>query len=95
VIRLGNIAVVGIPGELFASLGIEIRRRSPFRWTYLVGLANGSIGYIGDSAAYRLGGYQLWAGQHSPSAPGTGEALVEQVIVMLTELFNGARVCVD
>ena len=92
VIRLGNIAIVGIPGELFASLGIEIRRRSPFRWTYLVGLANGTIGYVGDSAAYRLGGYQLWVGQHSPSAPGTGEALVEQVIAMLTELFNGARV---
>ncbi|MFA6568341.1 MAG: hypothetical protein WCS96_09035, partial [Victivallales bacterium] len=86
VIRLGNIAIVGIPGELFASLGIEIRRRSPFRWTYLVGLANGTIGYIGDSAAYRLGGYQLWSGQHSPSAPGTGEALVEQAVAMLSEL---------
>jgi len=85
-IRLGDVALVGVPGELFASLGLEIRRRSPFRWTYVIGLANDTIGYIGDFEAYRLGGYQLWAGQHSPSAPGTGEALVEQAVAMLLAL---------
>ena len=86
VIRLGRVALVGVPGELFAHLGLEIRRRSPFRHTYVIGLANGTIGYIGDREAYGLGGYQLWAGLHSPSAPGTGEALVEQALAMLREV---------
>ncbi|MBU0714241.1 MAG: hypothetical protein KJ964_02655 [Verrucomicrobia bacterium] len=85
-IRLGDVALVGVPGELFASLGLEIRRRSPFRWTYLVGLANGTLGYIGDRAGYELGGYQLWAGQHSLTEPGTGETLVDQAVAMLGEL---------
>ncbi|MBM3891006.1 MAG: hypothetical protein FJ388_17985, partial [Verrucomicrobia bacterium] len=48
VIRLGEVAVVGIPGEMFAALGLEIRRRSPFRHTIVVGLANDEIGYIPD-----------------------------------------------
>jgi len=87
VMRLGEVALVGIPGEMFARLGLEIRRRSPFRYTYVIGLANGTIGYIGDRHSYELGGYQLWAGMHSPSAPGTGEALVEQALAMLQEVL--------
>ena len=86
VIRLGEVALVGVPGELFARLGLEIRRRSPFRWTYVVGLANDTLGYIGDGEGYRLGGYQLWAGWHSMSAPGTGEAIVEAALDMLAEV---------
>ncbi|NUQ02156.1 MAG: hypothetical protein HUU35_20095, partial [Armatimonadetes bacterium] len=83
VLRLGEVALVGVPCELFGRLGLEIRRRSPFRYTYVVGLANGTVGYVGDRDAYRLGGYQLWAGWHSPAEPGTGEALVEQALAML------------
>ena len=86
VIRLGEIALVGVPGELFAALGLEIRRRSPFRYAYVIGLANDTVGYIGNRDAYDLGGYQLWAGLHSPSAPGTGEAMVEQALAMLHEV---------
>jgi len=84
--RLGEVALVGVPGELFARLGLAIRRRSPFRHTYVLGLANGEIGYIPDRAAYDLGGYQLWAGWHSHLAPGTGEALVDQAVAMLGDL---------
>ncbi len=92
-IRLGDVALVGIPGEMFAALGMEIRRRSPFRNTYVVGLANDTLGYLGDRDSYELGGYQLWAGLHSVSEPGTGEALVEEALAMLKELHDpaGAR----
>lgn len=86
-VRLGDVALVGIPGEMFARLGLAIRRRSPFRNTYVIGLANGSIGYLGDRDAYRLGGYQLWAGWHSLSEPGTGDAMVDQAVAMLEELL--------
>ncbi len=86
VMRLGDVALVGLPGEVFARHGLRIRRHSPFRDTYVVGLANDTIGYIGDEEGYRLGGYQLWAGTHSLSGPGTGEAMVAQVLQMLDEV---------
>jgi len=88
VMRLGEVALACVPAELFARLGLEIRRRSPFRHTCVIGLANGTIGYVGDRAAYELGGYQLWAGMHSPSAPGSGEAMVEQALAMLREVHE-------
>lgn len=88
VVRIGEIALVALPGQLFASLGLEIRRRSPFRWTYVVGLANDDIGYIGDAEGYHLGGYQLWPGKHCPSASGTGEVMVERALEMLSELVS-------
>ena len=62
IIRLGDIALVGIPGEMFARLGLELRRRSPFRHTCVIGLANEEIGYIPDRQAYADGGYQTWVG---------------------------------
>jgi hypothetical protein len=90
VIRLGDLALVGIPGELFARLGLELRRRSPFRHTCIIGLANEQISYLPDRKAYADGGYQTWAGWHSMLAPGTGEAMVDQAVAMLEELHNGA-----
>jgi len=86
VMALGDVALVGLPGEIFAALALEIRRRSPFRNTYVIGLANGTLGYVGDRPSYALGGYQLWVGWHSLSAPGTGEAMVEQALEMLGDM---------
>lgn len=89
VIRLGEVAIVGIPGEMFGSLGLQIRRRSPFRETFVVGLANDEVGYIPDRQAYELGGYQVWPGAHSVLEEGTGEAMVEAVLELLDEALDG------
>ena len=91
VFRLGDLAMVGIPGEMFASLGLEIRRRSPFRHTCIVGLANEQISYIPDRKAYADGGYQTWAGWHSMLEVGTGEAMVDQAVAMLRVAFRAVH----
>src|SRR2546430_11194572 len=49
---------------LFRSLGQDIKRRSPFRYTYVAELANDWIGYLPDRPAFDLGGYQTWTGLH-------------------------------
>ncbi|MEJ7637160.1 MAG: hypothetical protein WKF75_04005 [Singulisphaera sp.] len=82
-IRIGDTAVVGVPAELFTVLGIEIKRRSPFRHTYVFELANDYIGYIPDRRGHELGGYQTWTGLHSYAAPGTGEAIVAEALKLL------------
>ena len=56
VIALGDdVAWVSVPGEFFVELGMEIKKRSPFRQTIIVELANGSIGYIPTQAGVRRG----------------------------------------
>jgi len=86
-ILIGDVAFVGIPGELFAELGMEIKRRSPFRYTYIVGIANDYIGYLPEKEAYKFGGYQTWAGPNF-SQPGTGEALVDEAIKILEDFYQ-------
>jgi hypothetical protein len=85
-VLIGDVAVVGVPAEFFTGLGQEIKRRSPFRYTYVAELANDWIGYLPDRKAFELGGYQTWTGLHSYAAPGTGEAVVEAAVKLLGEL---------
>jgi hypothetical protein len=84
--RIGDVAIVGVPAEFFTKLGLEIKRRSPFRHTIVAELANDWIGYLPDRKGFELGGYQTWTGLHSFTEPGTGEAVVEACVGLLHEL---------
>lgn len=86
--RIGDIAIVGVPGEYFTRLGEEIKRQSPFRYTIVAELANDWVGYIPDQEAYDLGGYQVWTGLHSYVARGTGEKIVSEAVALLEELHE-------
>jgi neutral ceramidase len=87
-ISIGDTAVVGVPGEFFTVLGQDIKRRSPYRHTYIFELSNDYIGYIPDRRAFALGGYQVWTGLHSFVEPGTGEAIVAESIKLLDQLHT-------
>lgn len=86
VLRLGEVAIVGVPAEYFTQLGLDIKNRSPFRHTYVAELANDWIGYLPNLEGHKLGGYQVWTGYHSYAEPGTGERLADEVVKMLREL---------
>ena len=88
-IVLGDIAVVGVPGEFFTLLGQEIKRRSPYRYTYVFELANDYVGYLPDAHAFERGGYQTWTGLHSFLEKGSGEAIVDGRSTLLTQLHAG------
>jgi hypothetical protein len=85
-VRVGDVYLVGVPAEYFTVLGLEIKRRSPHRYTYVCGLTNDYIGYLPNREAFEAGGYQTWTGLHSFAAPGTGEAIVEECVRMLNDL---------
>ena len=43
--RLGELAFVTVPCEIFCHFGLELKRRSPFSNTAVFGLTNGDMGY--------------------------------------------------
>ena len=88
VIIIGDVAIVGVPAEYFTGLGLEIKRRSPFRYTYVAELANDWIGYLPDRRGFQQGGYQTWMGLHSFTEPGLGESVVDQTVDMLKQLHK-------
>jgi hypothetical protein len=85
-IAIGDVAIVGVPSEVFTKLGIDIKSRSPFKHTVIAELSNDWIGYTPDQEAFALGGYQTWTGLHSYAEPGTGERIVDQAVAMLEEV---------
>lgn len=81
-----DVALVGVPAEYFTGLGVDIKKRSPFKYTVVAELANDWIGYLPDREAHQLGGYQTWMGLHSYAEVGTGEKIADEIVDMLEEL---------
>ncbi len=59
-ISIGELAIVAIPCEVFAEIGLELKRRSPFPMTFVIALANGYNGYLPTPGQHELGGYETW-----------------------------------
>ncbi|MFK5924453.1 MAG: hypothetical protein QM496_19930 [Verrucomicrobiota bacterium] len=81
-----DVALVGVPAEYFTGLGVDIKKRSPFKYTVVAELANDWIGYLPDREAHQLGGYQTWMGLHSYAEVGTGERIADEIVEMLKEI---------
>ena len=86
VIALGkDVAFVSLPGEVFVELGLSIKQASPFKHTFIVELANGSIGYIPNKSAYPEGNYEVISAR---CAAGSGEMLVSSALKLLEDLYR-------
>jgi len=90
VIAINDLALVGIPGELFVELGQEIKRASPFQSTWIVTMANDVVGYIPPRAAFAEGGYEVESSFEyyglPALAPGSGETIRDAAITLLTQV---------
>lgn len=76
-------AIVTMPGELFTEFGIELKKMSPFENTMLIELANADIAYVPTIQAFQEGSYEAI---NSRLAPGSGERMVEEALIMLHQL---------
>jgi hypothetical protein len=85
VLAIGDTAFVAVPGEFFVELGREIKKRSPFKRTYVVELANDYVGYIPTRAAFEEGGYEVLDARSSKVGPEAGEIIVKESARILAE----------
>ncbi len=84
-IRIGDFAVCGIPFETFVEIGLDLKKRSPFSQTMVIGLANGRHGYLPTLEQHKLGGYETWLGTNSVQED-TSVILTNNLLEMLAEL---------
>lgn len=84
-IRIGDFAVCGIPFETFVEIGLDLKKRSPFPQTMVIGLANGKHGYLPTPEQHQLGGYETWIGTNQVQQD-TSVILTNQLLEMLGEL---------
>jgi neutral ceramidase len=84
-IRIGDLAVCGIPFETFVETGLELKKRSPFPQTMVIGLANGRHGYLPTPEQHKLGGYETWLGTNVVQEDAS-IIIVKNQLEMLAEL---------
>jgi neutral ceramidase len=65
-IRLGNTIFVTFPCEVFTEIGLEVKKQSLYKNTFILGVAGGFTGYIPTSKEYLEQGYAV---NGSPYAP--------------------------
>ena len=57
-VRVGDLGIVTLPGEMFCEFGLQIKKQSPAKHTLVIELANDAMGYFPQSDAFAQGGYQ-------------------------------------
>jgi hypothetical protein len=73
-LRIGEVALVAMPGEPFAEIGMAIRKASPFAVTLFCGYSSGEGGeYMPVEAEYEFEGYEV---DRTPYGRGAAEQLV-------------------
>lgn len=82
-LAMDDCAFLSFPGELFTEIGLRIKAESPFRHTYILGLANGCVGYVPTRRAIREGGYEPETRKLDDSAE---EIVVEQSLALLQKV---------
>jgi hypothetical protein len=81
--RVGDVALVGLGGEVFNEIGKAIKAASPFPHTFVITHCNGAAGYLPTAPSYGEGGYEV---QSTVFAPAAAEQVVQEVVRMLREL---------
>jgi neutral ceramidase len=83
---VGDLLLVGIPGEPIAAIGLEIERRARelgFKHPAAIGLANDYIGYVLTPEEYAQGGYEATV---SFFGPDLGTVIVSKTAAALQSL---------
>ena len=88
VIRLGDVSIVGIPGEPFVEEQLRIKLKSPAPFTFCAHMANGSAGYIPTERAFAYGGYETRTANWSCLAPDSLTRIGDFAIQMLQKLHK-------
>jgi len=83
VLAVSDMVFVGVPGELFVEVGLEIKEKSGLENVYIVGCANDSVGYILSSKAYEEELYETGA---TPFSPVAGQRILDTALEMIKEV---------
>ena len=88
-VRIGSVRLVCLGAEVFSSMGDELRAATG-QTVYVVGYANGEIGYLPTAVAYEEGGYEvctafIYYGSFRPK-PGAFEMVRDKAVGLVNGL---------
>ncbi|MCC7300407.1 MAG: hypothetical protein IT583_04960 [Verrucomicrobia bacterium] len=75
-----DLAISSLPGEIFTEIGLEIKKRSPFKKTCLVTLGMGECGYVPLAECFERGGYEILPVVGGGPKEDTAELLIKETL---------------
>jgi len=87
-LRIGDTALVGLPGEVFVEFELAIKRRSPFGNTYVCAYANDYVGYVSTRRAFIGGCYEVWPNCYMRIGKEGGYLMVDKAVELLHDLYG-------
>src|SRR5207249_9118314 len=75
-LRLGDTALVAIPGEPFCEMGMAMKAWDTGLHPLCVGYGNDALGYFAPPSAWEEGGYEVGLGMWTLAGPETFELLL-------------------
>jgi hypothetical protein len=85
-LKIGELGVCALPGEPFAQTGLNIKAKSPFKHTMMIGMANDYAGYVPTEEQHALGGYETWRAKSSFLEVGAATQIEKKAIELLAQL---------
>ncbi|MBI4305433.1 MAG: neutral/alkaline non-lysosomal ceramidase N-terminal domain-containing protein [Chloroflexi bacterium] len=84
-VRLGSTALVGVPAEPFAEIGVSVKEQSNAPHTVFCGYTNGLFAYVPTAQAYEEGGYEP---RTTPFRAGADTQLVDACVRAVQDLWE-------
>jgi hypothetical protein len=84
VLRLGDIYILGLPGEVLVEVGLDIKRKTGLENLFITTVSNDTIGYVCHSRAYEEEGYESGSGTNL--AKGAGEIMTEKAVELINQI---------
>ncbi len=83
-LRIGELAIVAMPGEPFAEIGVAVKKGSPFAYTMFCGYSDGVGGdYLPTASEYAFGGYEV---ERTPYSPGAAQKVIDGAIRLFDQI---------
>lgn len=83
-IRINDALFVAVPAEVFVEIGLRLKQTASHT-LFIVGIANGYIGYLPTQEAHEVGGYEVVSSKCRPEA---ASKLIENVLDLEQKLFE-------
>lgn len=82
-LKIGDIVLTGVSGEVFNEISLSLRKKSPFSNTFMITHCNGSSGYLITDKAYALDGYET---KSTRVKNGAENAIIQNLLDMIRKL---------
>ena len=83
VLRIGDVYIVGMNGEILVEYGLRIKRELPDMKMWVNGYSNRDLSYVANAAAFAEGGYEVTVGW---TTAGAEDILVNKAIELTRRL---------